>query len=166
MKKFQLSSNEWLILETALSSTQDVRQHQRAQALLWLAEGDLVVEVAERLRVERRTIYNWVTRFQERSDSTLEQRLAGAPRGGRPAIALGIIDPLLEQILDTDPRQLGFNSTIWTAALLQGYLVKEHKIEVCSKSVSLALQRIGVSWKRPRHTLALRSLTWRQAKGG
>lgn len=166
MKKFQLSSNEWLMLDTALSSTQDVRQHQRAQALLWLAEGDAVVDVAERLRVERRTIYNWITRFQERADSIIEERLADAPRTGRPATALGIIDPLLEQILDTDPRQLGYNSTIWTAALLQDYLVKEHGIEVCDKSISLALHRLEIVWKRPRHSLALRALTWRQAKGG
>jgi len=32
--------------------------------------------------------------------------------------------------------------------------------------VRLAIQRLRIRWKRPRHTLALRPATWRQAKGG
>jgi len=166
MKKFKLSSKEWLMLEAVLSSTQDVRQQLRAQALLWLAEGDTPSEIAERLRVERQTVYNWVKGFQERVELTIEERLSDAIRSGRPAAALGIIDPLIEEVFDTDPRQLGFNSTIWTAKFLQHYLVKKHKIEVCNKSISLALRRLQIAWKRPRHSLALRSFFWRQSKGG
>jgi len=166
MKEFKLSNDEWLMLETVLSSTRDVRRQMRAQALIWSAEGDTPSEIAERLRASRQTVYNWIRRFQERADSTIEERLSDAVRRGRPRTALGIIDPLIEEVFDTDPRLLGFNSTVWTAKLLQSYLFKEHRIKVCGKSVSLALERLEIAWKRPRHVLALRPAFWRQAKGG
>ncbi len=132
------------------------RQIRRVQALLWLAEGDSVEEVADRLCVNWRTVYNL----------PLEQRVADGARSGRPATALEIIDDLLDAIIDDDPREYGYQSTVWTADLLRRYLSAEHQIEVCSKSVSLALKRLGVVWKRPRHVLALSDPFWRQAKGG
>lgn len=149
-----------------MRATSDPRQIRRVQALLWLAEGDSVEEVADRLSVNRRTVYNWVARFEQRKDLPLEQRVADGARSGRPATALEIIDDLLDAVIDDDPREYGYQSTVWTADLLRRYLSAEHQIEVCSKSVSLALKRLGVVWKRPRHVLALSDPFWRQAKGG
>ncbi len=42
----------------------------------------------------------------------------------------------------------------------------EHGVEVSLRSVGYALEREHLRWKRPRHRLALRPETWRQAKGG
>jgi transposase len=93
-------------------------------------------------------------------------RVADGERSGRPRTAHGIIDPLLEEVLDQDPTAYGYNSTLWTAPLLAQYLWDECKIKVSRDRVSLALQRLRVRWKRPRHHLVLRPDTWRQAKGG
>jgi transposase len=41
-----------------------------------------------------------------------------------------------------------------------------HAIEVSDRTVSRAIDRLGIRWKRPRHELALRPETWRQSKGG
>lgn len=153
-------------LEQLARSASDTRQMRRAQALLWLAEGDSAEEVADRLGVNRRTIYNWSARFAQRSALAPDQRVADGARSGRPATALEIIDDLLEAVIDDDPRVHGYQSTIWTADLLRRYLSAAHKIEVCSKSVSLALKRLGIVWKRPRHVLALADPHWQQAKGG
>jgi len=166
MALIEPNSNEIASLEILLTTTKDVRQLKRAQAILWLAEGDNVEEVAQRLRVSRQTVYNWVARFQSRADVTLELRVADALRSGRPRTALTIIDSLIDTVIDLDPRQFGYRWTVWTASLLQQYLAQTHHIEVCDKSVRLAIQRLNVTWKRPRHFLALRSETWRQAKGG
>lgn len=153
-------------LEQVIRSTGDARQVKRAQALLWLTEGDSPEEVADRLNVDRRTIYNWVTRFEQRAELPLEQRLADGLRSGRPATALHIIDELLDAVLDDDPRAHGYQSTVWTTDLLRRYLRTTQQLEVCGKSVSLALQRLHVAWKRPRHVLALGDPHWQQAKGG
>ena len=166
MALVELNSKELLSLETLLTASKDVRQLKRAQAILWLYEGDSVEEVAQRLRVSRQTVYNWVARFVARTDLSLELRVTDALRSGRPRTALEIIDSLIDAVIDLDPRQFGYRSTVWTAPLLQHYLAKKHRIEVCDKSVRLAIDRLQIAWKRPRHLLALRSETWRQAKGG
>lgn len=165
MALVELNSKGIASLEILLTASKDVRQLKRAQAILWLYESDSVEEVAQRLRVSRQTVYNWVARFEARGDVSIELRVADALRSGRPRTALGIIDSLIDAVIDLDPRQFGYRSTIWTAALLQRYLAKKHRIEVCDKSVRLAIDRLRIAWKRPRHNLALRDETWRQAKG-
>jgi len=166
MALVKLNSKEIASLEILLTASKDVRQLKRTQAILWLDEGESVEEVAQRLRVSRQTVYNWVARFEARTEWNIELRVTDALRSGRPRTALEIIDRLIEAVIDLDPRQFGYRSTIWTAPLLQQYLAKKHGIEVCDKSVRLAIDRLQVVWKRPRHLLALRPETWRQAKGG
>ena len=123
-------------------------------------------QVAARLGVTRQTIYNWVTRFQERGRVELIQRVADAPRAGRPRTALGVIEPLIDTVIHGDPRDLGYRSTVWTAPLLVEYLRKTHQVDVSCSSVRNAIAHLRIRWKRPRHNLALRARTWRQAKGG
>ena len=166
MTMINLNSKELAALEQVIAKTEDVKSLKRAQALIWLADGDSVDEVANHLRVSRQTIYNWVARFESRNELPTELRVADAARQGRPRTAKEIIDPLIDEVADQDPRELGYGSTIWTAPLLCRYLADKHQIEVCSKSVSFALRRLRIAWKSPRHHLALRSETWRQAKGG
>jgi transposase len=166
MAIIKLSSRDVLRLENFLTTRPDARQLKRALALLWLASDESVEEVSNRLRVTRQTVYNWVERFEMRADLPLEQRLADGFRMGRPPTALEIIDPLIDKVIDQDPRKLGYPSTIWTAPLLRQYLADKHQIEVSTKSVSLAIDWLRITWKRPRHRLALRAKNWRLAKGG
>lgn len=166
MTLFALSYRERIALEELASHTEDASQFCRANALLWLDDGDSALEVAERLRVSRQTVYNWALRFQLRNDLDINARVADGERNGRPPTAKGIIDPLIEKILDESPEDFGYNSTIWTAPLLVRYLLDKHEIEVSSDSVSLAIKRLKLRWKRPRHHLALSPDTWKQSKGG
>src|SRR5437588_376568 len=154
------------LLEQLADRTAQATELRRALALLWLADGDDAQEVADRLRVSRQTVYNWVQRFQSRSGAPLDERLADGARGGRPPTAQGIIDPLLEAVCEDDPRDWGYQATVWTAPLLQQFLHDAHGLEVSAQSVRLAIARLEVVWKRPRHRLAHRPETWRQAKGG
>jgi transposase len=166
MTLLTLTNRECSALHDFILQAPTAQELRRAQALLWLGTGDSVDEVAEHLQISPRTVYNWVHRFQQRADLDLRQRLADAPRSGRPPVALGIIDPLLAEVIDQDPRTLGYGSTVWTALLLQHYLRDVHDITVSRKSVSRAIDRLALRWKRPRHALANRPDTWRQAKGG
>src|SRR3954466_4330205 len=153
-------------LEGLVAHTPLAKEWCRAQALLWLAEGRSAEEVAELLHVSRQSVYNWVDRFRQREGLDLRARLLDAPRSGRPPTALGIIDPLIAEVIDTDPRKLGYHCTVWTAPLLRVYLEQVHGIAVSRKSVSLAIARLRIRWKRPRHQLSLRPEHWRQSKGG
>jgi transposase len=161
-----LSDRQRAELEELVAHTPLAKERCRAQALLWIAEGSDVGEVAELLHVSRQTIYNWRSRFQERAEPDLRAGLLDAPRLGRPRAASGTIDDLVAAVIDGDPRDLGYHATVWTAPLLCRYLHDHQGIEVSDRTVGRAIDRLDLSWKRPRHELARRLPTWRQSKGG
>jgi transposase len=166
MTPISLTERQRAELEGAAVHTPAIKQCCRAQALLWLAEGESIEAVADLLHVSRQTVSNWVNRFQERDGLDLGARLSDASRPGRPRTGGGVIDPLIAEVIDADPRLLGYRSTVWTAPLLSRYLRENHQIAVCDRTVSRAFARLGIRWKRPRHQLARRPDTWRQSKGG
>lgn len=166
MTDLVLTRRERQQLQVAAKQAADGRLSRRAYALLWLADGMIVSAIADQLGMSRQTIYGWIERFHDRAGQGLEARLADAPRSGRPCTVAGVIDPLIDQVIETDPRELGYRSTVWTAPLLVTYLSEAHDLSVSCQSVRLAIARLRVRWKRPRHQLALRPATWQQAKGG
>lgn len=166
MAPFRLHPRERRQLLRLLDQTDDATQWRRAQALLSLQEGRPLTQVADLLHVSRQTVYNWVQVFADRINLALPDRLRDAPRSGRPATALEIIDPLIDAVIEADPRDYGYRCTVWTAPLLQHYLEEVHAIPTSCKSIRRALARLAIRWKRPRHRLGLRPDTWHQAKGG
>ena len=166
MTEFKLKRKEHRAMLDLIAQTTDARILRRTYALLWLDDGESVADIAERLSVSPRSVYNWLNRFRERTDFPLEERLSDAERSGRPVTVQGIIDPLIDAVIDMDPRALGYRSTVWTVPLLAQYLADQHELNVSAPSVRLALARLELHWKRPRHRLALRPEAWRQAKGG
>src|SRR5437763_7777113 len=87
-------------LESLLAQTPSAKEWCRARALLWLADGRAVAEVAELLLVTRQSIYNWADRFERRVVLDLRARLLDAPRSRRPPTAPGVIDPLIADVID------------------------------------------------------------------
>ena len=100
------------MLEVLVVQTTDATVLRRAQALLWVAAGDSVTAVAQRLCVTRQAIYKWLRLFEQSSISNLATRLQAAPRSGRPGTVKGVIEPLLDEVIDRDPRLFGLNSTV------------------------------------------------------
>ena len=147
MARFSLSQGQRGELEQLVSHTSLAKERCCAEALLWIAEGADVAEVAELLQVSRQTIDNWLSRFQERAQLDLRVRLLDAPRLGRPRAASGTIDGRVAAVIDDDPRNFGYHATVWTAPLLS-YLHDHHGIEV-SKGPSAARLIAGIVWKRP-----------------
>ena len=96
-------------LEAILISRSSGEILHRAQALLLLDEGESVTAVAELLRVSLQTVYNLMARFAQPSEHNLKARLADAARSGRPATAKGVIDPLMNSVINSDPRDYGYN---------------------------------------------------------
>lgn len=165
MTSFSLTRKQRSRLRELMVTTDQPRVLRRAQALRWLAQGDHPSEVADRLGVSRPTLYNWARRFHDRGPAPFGNRRADAPRSGRPCTAQGISEPLIEAVIDEDPRAWGYQATAWTAPLLQCYLDQAQGVVVSRRSVRAALDRLDLHWKRPRHRLALRPATGRQAKG-
>ena len=166
MVQIQLTQEELAGLTEVIDRATRAQELRRALAILWINQGEGVQAVADRLRVSRTSVYNWLSRFEQRSGLDLLARLTDAARSGRPRTALGVIDPFIAEVIDTDPRALGYRQTVWTAELLMFHLMRAHDVEVSIQSVRRAVERLGIGWKRPRHELALKARHWRQAKGG
>ena len=154
MTDFSLKLRERRFLEGFVTCPCGSRELRRAQALLWLGEGAGVEEVAERLRVSRQTVYNWQARFCARCDLEPAARLADGERSGRPRTALGIIDPLIDEVIEQDPREWGYRSTVWTAALLRRTSVR------VSSTRGLPTQRLLRALARGRPLEASASSAW------
>jgi transposase len=71
-------------LTKALKRVTDARLFQRVQAVLWVAQGDTISEVAELTGVSGQTVYNWLQRYLACHQVVA---LADAPRSGRPVTA-------------------------------------------------------------------------------
>ena len=166
MTLIPLTARERSELEIIATHGPSARECRRAQSLLWLDAGEAVEAVSELLGVSRQTVYNWLERFRVRDGCDLPARLGDAPRLGRPRAGEGAVDSLIAVVIDTDPRDLGYHQTVWTAPLLSRHLRKRHRITASARTVSRALARLDIRWKRPRHQLARRPETWRQSKGG
>jgi transposase len=163
---FRLHWRVQIALESLLRTVEEARLLRRVQALVWRSQGESVSEIAARLQVSRQTVHNWIARFQTRAGWPLRERLRDEERPGRPPTAKGIIDAVIEPLLECDPRAFGYAATVWTAPLLRRHLERVQQIPVSERSVRRAIHRLGYGWKRPRYRLALRPATWRQAKGG
>jgi transposase len=166
MTRFTLGPEHRAELEFLASDSHVARERCRALALLWLDEGETVEPVAELLHGSRQTIYHWINRLRDRSASDVGDSLTDAPRPSRPRAGQGGVDSLRAEVIDRDPRTLGYRSTIGTAALLEQSLKDYHGSEVSRKTIGRALERRDVCWKRPRSQLARRPETWQQSKGG
>ena len=163
---FSLSETERTRLNNLLKTTGSATIYRRVQAILWLEEGWRIPEIAFRLQVTRQSVSNWRTRFLNERSLPVNQWFLDKPRSGRPRKGEGSLDDLVDEVIDKDPRDFGYHSTTWTASLLVQYLDEFHEIKVVEETVRRTLARLDICWKRPRHDLANRSPTWRQAKGG
>src|SRR6266403_6307339 len=111
MSLLALSSQERAALEALIAPTAFTTEVRRAQALLWLDEGDNPQIVAERLHVSRQTVYNWVTRFKsQRGRLDIPARLADEKRSGRPGMFPPIIDPLIKAVFSHEPLEYGYEA--------------------------------------------------------
>jgi transposase len=166
MAVITLSSAGRRALETIVARPRDSRQYRRAQALLWLAEGERPTAVAQRLRVHRDTIYEWAKRYRARGPQRVATCLLDRTRTGRPRQLAEMVARGVVAVVDTDPHAQGYRAAQWTAPLLRQYLREQQALAVSEVTVRRCLHRLGYRWKRPRYVLARRSPYWRQAKGG
>jgi transposase len=163
MRDFRLTTPQCHALGRLAKASPDIRAVRRALALLDLARGQSVTDIACRYDVSRQTIYQWAARLG--TGRLPNGWLSDAPRSGRPAHAGTAAERLLRAILPTDPRRYDYRHPAWTTPLLQHHL-RRQGVEVSESTLRRVLRRLGYRWKRPRFVLARRDPHGRQAKGG
>jgi transposase len=135
-------------LTKALKSTTEVRLFQRVQAVLWVAQGDTISEVAELLGVSVQSVYNWLQRYLAVHQVAA---LADAPRSGRPVTAPQITAADILQHLQGNPLQLGYRTTVWSVKLLAAHLSRQYHCPINPHTLRRRMKAMGLRCKRPRY---------------
>jgi transposase len=135
-------------LKRALIKADDKRMFQRLQAVLLVAQGRPVAEVAEIVCVSLQTVYNWLSRYLDQHQvAALEE----APRSGRPLIAKQINRDRILRELRQNPLLLGYPTTVWTVDLLAHHLSELYQCTISSDTLRRRMRQIGLQCKRPRY---------------
>ena len=161
-----LSYRARLTLETIAQGSANGREVRRAQALLWLAAGESVQDVARRLTVSRQMIYALVNRYESRRALPVLERIQDAHHPGRPADKRLSVVTAVQALLKQPPTDYGYRGYVWTLGMLKTQVEKRLTISVSEDTVQRALYEIDYRCKRPRYVLARRDPHWQQAKGG
>jgi len=149
-------------LVKALHQAQEVKVYQRIQAVLLIAQGYSIDEVARIIGGQRRSVYNWMHRYL---DHHRVADLYDAPRAGRPPTAAQITKERILRELARDPLKLGYNTTVWTVALLASHLSQRYHSQITPRTLRRRMKEVGLRWKRPRHVYATKDPHRAQKKG-
>ncbi len=127
----------------------DPRVRQRAHALLLVAEGRTMAEVARLLHMAAHRLRVWRGRFLVEGRAGLVDR----PRRGRPPALDAAARAFLEEALEQGPQAYGLPTTIWSIRDLQALLLHERGITVSVCTLHRVVQALGFRYRRPRHDL-------------
>jgi transposase len=148
--QLKLTSAQRRRLYTLLKSSKDVRQYRRVMAILQVAQGRPVTEIAALIGVSRATLYCWLDAF--RADPRPEN-LQDRPRSGRPRLRTELVRAALGDALQHLPSLCGYVATEWTVPLLQDHLERLTDRRLSEDTIRRELHEMGYAWKRPRYTL-------------
>ena len=137
-------------LERQLRAARDAALYRRTLAVLEVARGKPVAEVAGALGVSRQSVYNWAAAYAAEYDP---QALADADRPGRPSVWTDDLRATLGAALGRSPDRLGYPAVNWTIPLLQEHLGHWCDRRPGANTLRRELHRLGYVWKRSRYVL-------------
>jgi len=146
---YTLTTEQLQNVEAAIKSHPDLRVRQRARMIRLLHLGYQPQEVGELLSVTGALVYYWHARWR---DSGLDG-LANKPRPGRPRAGGDEYRQMLEQVIETDPRTLGYGFNVWTIERLLAYMKKETGTLVHENTLRNMLKELDFVFRRPKHDL-------------
>lgn len=151
MSLIELTSREEQRLWKIAGETSDARVYRRALAILQVAQGQAVEEVAVFLNVHRGNVYRWMETYAQSRDP---KALADRPGRGRPAQWGNPEQAALLEALRTPPQDLGYAPTQWTVPLLREHLRRQGLADCSDSTLRRQLHALDWVWKRGRHNLA------------
>jgi transposase len=135
-----------------MKSDPDPRVRHRGHALLLVAQGRAVAEVARLFQTAAHCVRAWRSRFLSQGRAGLVDR----SRCGRPPKLDACARAVLEEALDRGPQAYGLPMTIWSLRDLHRLLLQECQVQVSLDTVHRAVGALGYRYRRPRHDLTHR----------
>lgn len=149
-------------LHKAMEKVSDKRTFLRLKAVLLVCQGMHINTIAKLLDKSFQIVYQWVASYlkHHRVDS-----LYDAPRSGRPLSAIGITDKRIVQELKRNPLLLGYNTTVWTVAILATHLSARYACNIRPFTLYRRMKAMGLRCKRPRYVYSEKDPNRAQKKG-
>lgn len=117
--------------------TAEARTVQRAKILLYSADGMSDSSISEKLDINRRSVYNCITKFLA---AGMEAALEDSARSGRPGTITDEEKVWIIDIACQKPLTFGYPQELWTMSKLQ-----QHIHKTCKSSGYPGLQKIAIS---------------------
>jgi transposase len=128
-------------LQQALDEVEGTKPTQRLLAAIAYKNGVTQTELAEWYGVQRRTIYNWLKRFEA---EPLDAAVEDARRPGRPRRLSSEQQNELERTLRGAPAEAGYDEAEWTPALVQQFLQDAFGVDYSLPSCRRFMNEAGV----------------------
>lgn len=144
---FSLTAEERQELERTRVHNEITEVRVRCEAILALGKGERVLVVAQANDVTPHTIYAWHKRYKTGGIAALSHK----PRSGRPRKWTPEYLAQLESTLETDPKTLGYDFSLWTLERLAAHLAKVTNIELTSRSLLDLMERENYRYLRPKY---------------
>lgn len=113
-------------LRTALNDVEEKTPALRILAAIAHRNGVTQQELADWLGIERKTIYNWLTRIDPEN---IPDSVRDEPRPGRPRKLDPAQQDALARALEESPDDVGFDEDRWTAPVLRDYVRETFDVE-------------------------------------
>lgn len=129
-------------------ATHTTRLVRRIHALLALADGKSVAEVAELFALGEQTIRDWLHAFIGRGMASLVYR----PREGRPPKLTTAQRADLKGMILAGPETAGYSSACWTSGMIAELIKVRFGVDYTPRYVCHLLGVLGLSYQRGRFT--------------
>src|SRR3954470_8603132 len=146
------------------------RETLRMQAARLFAEDVAPVQVAARLRVSTKSVYQWRRRWRAGGEGGLG---SPGPGGGRCRLSGAQLHRLRAE-LERGPAAHGWADQRWTLARIATLIARLFHLRYTPRGTAYLLHRMGFSAQLPRHRAAerdedaiaaWRTLTWAKVRG-
>ena len=145
---FTLESQALAELEEAMTHSPHPEVRQRATAIRLLHLGHKPEAVSQMLAVAPSTIWNWHRRYRAGRVSAL----ANQAKSGRPSKADETYVQQVTQAIESDPRTVGYEFSVWTINKLRQHLFKVTGVRLSYTRFRALLAKEGYVYRQPKHT--------------
>jgi transposase len=129
-------------------ASHSTRLVRRIHALLALADGTSVDQIAHLLAVGEQTIRDWLRAFLVRGGASLVYR----PREGRPPKLTPSQRGELKGLVLAGPEAAGYSSACWTSGMIAELIKGRFGVDYAPRYVCHLLGLLGLSFQRGRFT--------------
>ncbi|WP_254861557.1 helix-turn-helix domain-containing protein [Halovivax gelatinilyticus] len=138
-------------LRVALDEATGKKPAMRLIAAIAYKSGISQTELASWYGVERKTIYNWLTRLD---DAPLANAATDERRPGRPRKLAEDERAAFEDAVRRPPTAAGYDARTWTPELVKTYLEDRYDVEYSIPSCRRLMRDAGLRFRRPSRAVS------------